>query len=227
MVYQLPGSMKKKLLLIIVLFSAATLTAQQISFDAMAGKEIHWNKNSNNPHINSQIESDMGFSLQFTIDQLTIGNWPFGYGIGYHSFSGDYYNETGAIGCGAITNIMYQKQLISFVVYPLSIVNKNFSLKAGIEGSSLLNETIKGTSEIWNMSQGITYYPIEDGLRELNKQYNIGLNISAGYNIALYKGLGISPFISTYIGFVPVIEEYERSFYPVRLFLGLSLYWEN
>lgn len=219
--------MKKYLLLTIILFSVMTVTAQQISFDLMAGNEFHWNHNSNDPHINLQMESDMGLSFQITIDQLTIGNWAYGFGMGYHSFSGDYYSETGGNGGGASTNITYQKQLISFVVYPLYIVNKNYTMKAGIEGNSLLDETVKGTYEIWNISQGITYYPIEDGSRELNNQYNIGLNISAGYNIPLYKGFGISPFISTYIGFVPEVEEYQRSAYPYRFFWGLSFYWKK
>ena len=192
----------------------------------MINKENHLTTGTD-PHYRMQTESNKGLSLQFTLDQLTIGNWPSGIGLGYHRFSGNFFIAGGGLGCVTNLDMTYQKQLISLTVYPLCISHKNFNLKAGIEGTSLLNETVKGEKEVWIKDNGSTTYPIEKNSRELNKQYNIGLNINAGYNITLYKGFGISPYLSMYMGIIPEVEHYDMKAYPIRFFGGLSFFWKN
>lgn len=218
--------MKKTLLLICAMFFMLSLKSQQISSYVLVNKENHI-KVTESAHNRMQSESDMGLSLQFTLDQLEIGDWPVGFGFGYHRFSGNFYIESGGNGGGVRTDMIYQKQLISLTVYPLCISHKNFRLRAGVEGTSLLDETVEGTEEVWSMHNGINTYPIEKDSRDLFKQYNIGLNINAGYNIRLYKGLGISPYVSMFIGSVSEVEHWEMKAHPVRFFGGLSFFWKT
>lgn len=152
--------MRKTLLLTFVMFFTMALNSQQISSMVLINKENHLTTGTD-PHYRMQTESNKGLSLQFTLDQLTIGNWPVGFGIGYHRFSGNFFITGGGLGCVTNLDMTYQKQLISLTVYPLCISHKNFNLKAGIEGTSLLNETVKGEKEVWIKDNGSTTYPIE------------------------------------------------------------------
>ncbi|MFO8054237.1 MAG: hypothetical protein R6U19_03630 [Bacteroidales bacterium] len=220
--------MKKPLFLICTLLIMTSLGAQQISVSALGNTDQNLITKANVfTRYDMTSELGTGFSFRVSVAQLRVFNWPIGLGLGYHELSSDLQTSGGGLGGGGNRNLTYQKQLISFAVFPLCFSRNNFHLNFGLAGTRLMNETYEGDVRGWSMGSGDTTYTIDESFSDVNNEYNFGLNISAYYNIPLYKGFGISPYLSTFVGFSPEVEAYDLlKGSPLRFFGGLSFYWK-
>ena len=219
--------MKKSLFLLFAMFFMISLSAQKTSIKVLGNIDRNLLADSDNQYSQKSSTVGTGYSLRLSINQLKIGEWTFGFGFGYHEFSGGLYTESGGLGGGATMDLTYQKQLISMAIFPLCISSQNFHLNAGIEATTLLNETLDGTIKSWTMYDGVSYNNIDEKTYDINGQNNIGININANYNFPLFKGFGVSPYLSMFLGVTNELDMNALKGYPLRFSGGISFFWKN